>query len=173
MDMGVTAGPDEPEKLGWSTVDDDGRRHHYSDDAGFEAGAVAPGRLDDPRRFDELVAVDLDEEERLMLVQGLNDWGGPAYGSDALAVAMGFASMDQLCAEAQVLTSTLRRSEPLCIRDWTRALVATELAFASTVLGTGPDEWGTINGGSDEHWLAVLTRLQSKVPADSSALAGR
>ena len=85
---------------------------------------------------------------------------------------MGFASMDQLCAEAQVLTSTLRRSEPLCFRDWTRALVATELAFASAVLGTGPDVWGT-SGGSDKHRLAVLTRLQSKVPADSSALAGR
>jgi hypothetical protein len=41
--------------------------------------------------------------------------------------------------------------------------VGAEFAFASEVLGTG-GEWTTIQGGSDEHWIKVLRRLQHRVP---------
>jgi hypothetical protein len=105
-----------------------------------------------------------------MLVQGLSDWHGPADGSDALASAMGFVSLDQLDAEALPLIEAIKQRQALSIRDWTRALVATEFAFISAVLGTGVDEWTTINGGSEEHWFSVLRRLQRKLPTDSEAL---
>jgi hypothetical protein len=54
--------------------------------------------------------------------------------------------------------------------DRSRALVATEFAFVSVVLGTGVDEWSAINGGSEEKWFGFLRRLQRKLPRDSAAL---
>jgi hypothetical protein len=117
-----------------------------------------------------MVPVDLDSEEREMLVCGLNDWGGPAHGSDALAVAMGFESIDHVGAEAPALVRAIQEGCSLSVRDWTRALVATEFAFVSVVLGTGVSEWSTINGGSEEKWFGVLRRLQRKLPADSATL---
>jgi hypothetical protein len=113
----------------------------------------------------EAVAVELDADEEGMLILGLNDWGGPAYGSDALAVAMGFRDLDDLVEEAQRLIDDIRSRRPMTVHDWTRALVATEFAFASSVLGTG-DEWTTIQGGDDADWIWILRRLQNKVPAN-------
>ncbi len=45
------------------------------------------------------VAVDLTDDERYMLVTGLNDWGGPAHGTESLAVAMGFTGLHDLHRE--------------------------------------------------------------------------
>jgi hypothetical protein len=167
---------DERERWGWFAVDKEGRRSYDSDHPDYDghpagaAGAAVSRDVGDPKRFDALVLVDLDREERQMLVQGLSDWGGPADGSDALAAAMGFGSLDQLDAETPPMIEAIKQRRALSIRDWTRALVATEFAFMSAVLGTGVDEWTTINGGSEEHWFSVLRRLQRKLPTDSEAL---
>lgn len=42
---------------------------------------------------DETVKVDLTEEECALLVRGLEEWGGPARPTDAVARAMGFESV--------------------------------------------------------------------------------
>ena len=47
--------------------------------------------------------------------------------------------------------------------DWTRAMVATEIAFASDLLGVGT-EWVVIDGRPDEYWVRILRTLQNKVP---------
>jgi hypothetical protein len=117
----------------------------------------------------EAVVIELDPDEAGMLISGLSDWGGPAYGSDALAVAMGFRDLDDLIEQAQRLMDDIQFRRPMTIRDWTRALVATEFAFASSVLGTG-DEWTAIRAGHDVDWLRTLRRLQSKVHADPELL---
>jgi hypothetical protein len=109
------------------------------------------------------VSVDLNEDERTMLVYGLMDWAGPAHGTDSLAVAMGFSNLEDLQEDGERIARAIGAVRPLPVRDWTRALVGAEFAFASEVLGTG-GEWTTIQGGSDEHWIKVLRRLQHRVP---------
>jgi hypothetical protein len=166
--------PHDPERPGWSTLDSDGRRTYFSDvrdDPTIPTDPAEHEQANDPQRFNRPVAVDLDQDERYMLIHGLRDWGGPAYGSDALAVAMGFQSMDQIHGEAAHILDAINRNLPLSVRDWTRALVATEFAFMSTVLGTGCDQWTTINGGTEEHWFRILRRLQRNLPADPDALS--
>ncbi len=37
---------------------------------------------------DDVVSVELTEDERNLLVDGLGMWGGPARGTDELAIAM-------------------------------------------------------------------------------------
>jgi hypothetical protein len=98
-----------------------------------------------------------------MLVYGLNDWGGPAHGTDSLAVAMGFASLDDLQDDGGRIADAIAAGQALPVRDWTRAMVATEIVFVSDVLGTGI-EWTVINGGTDAYWIDVLRSLQRKVP---------
>lgn len=159
-----------PERHGWYTEDEQEGRSYFSDSPEYVPTDPGPDVVEDPARFDRMAVFDLEPEEREMLILGLRDWGGPAYGSDALAVAMGFADMDGLGTEAQILIDAIERKQALSIRDWTRALVATEFAFASSVLGTGPSEWSSINGGRGEHWIGVLEPLQYKLPRDPDAL---
>ena len=107
----------------------------------------------------QVVHVALTPEERHMLILGLTDWGGPVTARDQLAVRIGFASRDDLSEVGQHLAKAIAAGEPLSVQDWTRSLVATELAFA---LEDG--EWTSINGGSPEYWSNLLLRLQARVP---------
>jgi hypothetical protein len=97
----------------------------------------------------------LTDEERYLLVQGLVDWDqiGPARATDAIAKAIGFSSADDLCEAGQALANAIQASQPLSGPEWVRALAAAEIAFASDVLGTGPEEWTIINGGAEVHWF--------------------
>ena len=162
-----------PKRSFWYTEDEQGRKSYFSDDPEFVIDAAGHQAVADPEWFDRPALIDLEPDERQMLVHGLVDWGGPANGSDALAVAMGFANMHQLHIEAQNLIKAIDTSKPLSIRDWTRALVATEFAFVSEVLGTGLGEWSSITGMDPEHWIAILQRLQDKLPSYAEALRVR
>jgi hypothetical protein len=110
-----------------------------------------------------MIAIDtLTGEERYVLARGLTEWGGPANCTDALAVAMGFGSVTELYTEAQRLTILIREGRPLSRRDWRRSLVATEIAFASHVFGSGRD-WSITTGRSDEETIRLLRSLQLKL----------
>lgn len=140
----------------------EGRTSEWTKTSDFGRGA----RLWQPLNLSEdakTVSVDLEKDERTMLVYGLMDWGGPAYGTNSLAVAMGFSDLEDLQEDGDRIARAIAAGHPLSVRDWTRALVAAEFAFASEVLGTG-GEWTTIQGGSDEHWINVLRKLQHRVP---------
>jgi hypothetical protein len=52
-----------------------------------------------------------------------------------MAVAMGFESEDDLLRQAGRIREALRQKQPLTQQDWTRTLLATEIAFAMTALG--------------------------------------
>jgi hypothetical protein len=103
-------------------------------------------------------SVDLTSEEQHMLVLGLTDWGGPIEGTDSLAVAMGFAGLEDLTDEGDRIARAIAAQQPLSDQDWTRALTATAIAFALE-----GDEWTSIQGGTDAQWVEVLRRLQRKV----------
>jgi hypothetical protein len=118
----------------------------------------------------QTVAIALDDDERALLVAALSDWSGPASGSEALALAMGFSSLGNLFDETSRMSVDIQDLRPMSTLDWTRALLATEIAFASSVLGTGVEEWLTIRGGTSDVWISALRRLQTKLPADPTLL---
>lgn len=111
---------------------------------------------------DELVNPDLTDEERWVLNRGLVEWGGPAHCTEALANAMGFRSIADLYDEADRLVDDLGARRPLSRRDWTRTLLATEIVFASDIVGSGV-EWQDTTGLDDAATLRTLRGLQIKL----------
>ncbi|GAA2374384.1 hypothetical protein [Dactylosporangium salmoneum] len=109
-----------------------------------------------------LLTIDLTDDERYVLFRGLAEWGGPAHCTDALAAAMDFGDADGLLEEARRLKPLVRAGQPLSRRDWRRVLIATELAFASDVFGSGWD-WSITCGLSDEETIKILRALQRKI----------
>jgi hypothetical protein len=109
-----------------------------------------------------MVEFELTDEERFLLNRGLAEWGGPAYCTDALAVAMGFDSVADLAVQRDRLLRSLDTGAALSRWDWTRILFATEIVFASDVVGSGV-EWPTTTGLSDAGSLEVLRGLQRKL----------
>ncbi|MGN6330335.1 MAG: GNAT family N-acetyltransferase [Motilibacteraceae bacterium] len=110
----------------------------------------------------------LSRDERAVLRAGLVEWGGPARCTEELALAMGFASVADLHQTGAVLAEAIRAGRPLSPRDWSRALLATEIVFASDLVGSGV-EWATTTGLGDEETLRQLRSLQRKI----LAVAGR
>ncbi|MFD3650578.1 hypothetical protein ACFWUT_20580 [Streptomyces cyaneofuscatus] len=73
-----------------------------------------------------------DEESRLLQL-GLIEWCGPARSTEEFAVAMGFDGREDLHHGSLRIRAALIAHEALEPMDWARALLATELAFASDV----------------------------------------
>jgi hypothetical protein len=108
------------------------------------------------------VAVQLSDEERALLVRGLREWGGPTRPTDALAKAMGSETIVGLLADTERVAVQLKAGEPLTAADWARALIATEIAFASNYYGSGWD-WSSTVGLDDEETIRRLRQVQRKL----------
>ena len=111
---------------------------------------------------DEVVDPNLSVEERELLWEGLRQWGGPTRPTDAVARVIGFSSVDGMHAESKPLQGCLKAGEPLTKRDWERALVATEIVFASNYYGAAGD-WEVVTGWDDDRTLRVLRGIQRKL----------
>lgn len=107
--------------------------------------------------------VALDDLERKFLRAALLDWGGPARPTDAIAVALGFSSANDISAEAWELWKRIDAGEALEAQNWRRVLLAAEVIFASDVVGSGID-WSTTSGISDVESIEVLRGPQRKLP---------
>ncbi|MFB8028976.1 hypothetical protein ACFQ6U_29700 [Streptomyces sp. NPDC056465] len=114
----------------------------------------------------------LTDEESRLLQQGLMEWCGPARCTEEFAVAMGFDSARDLSLRGMSIRGALAQKEALDPMDWARALLATELAFASEVVGSGY-EWSTTTGWSDDTTLRVLRSAQLKLIRTVAPLVGR
>jgi hypothetical protein len=110
----------------------------------------------------ELIDVDLTDEERYVLNRGLVEWGGPARCTDAMAVAMGFASVQDLFDQSDRLLEALDARAPLSRWDWTRTLLATEIVFISNVVGSGP-LWPDTTDLDDLRTFRVIRQVQEKL----------
>lgn len=106
----------------------------------------------------------LTDAERHLLWVGLVEWGGPARCTDEMAAAMGFVSVDDLFAQGDRIRAKLESHQPLSRDDWVRTLLATEIVFASNVMGSGCD-WSITTGISDEDTIHTLRSVQAKIPA--------
>lgn len=122
---------------------------------------------------DGLISIELDADERLLLRQGMNQWGGPDKCTMEMAVAMGFADLDDLYSgEGERLWLAIGAEEALTAFDWCRILLATEIAFASNLIGAGRD-WIFTAGLSDEDSLRLLRKVQRKMPREVYGVIGR
>lgn len=108
------------------------------------------------------MTVELNSEERAMLRWGLLDWGGPANPTDNIVRAMGFESVVGLHREKRRIADMISTGQPLTVRDWTRALIATEIVWASAVYGSGSDSQYTF-GRPDVKAIDLLRSLQDKL----------
>jgi hypothetical protein len=110
-------------------------------------------------RPDEIVALDLPDVQRELMMKGLMEWAGPARPTDTLARAMGYADPDKLIEGCYRLRTALGEKQEMSKRNWARGLVATEIVFASRYYGAA-GEWALTTGWSDEFTLRVLRNLQ-------------
>ncbi|MXG24881.1 hypothetical protein GRQ63_04040 [Streptomyces sp. YIM 132580] len=113
----------------------------------------------------------LTDEETRLLQLGLIEWCGPARSTEEFAVAMGFDGTEDLHYRALRIRAALIAREALEPMDWARALLATEVAFASDVVGSGY-EWSTTTGWSDEATVRVLRSTQLKLIRTVAPLVG-
>jgi hypothetical protein len=111
----------------------------------------------------EHLDVVLTVAERELLAQGLLEWGGPAHCTEALAAAMGFASVEDLLrGSGPRIARAIRARAALSRADWRRALLATEIVFVSDVVGSGID-WSTTTGLEDSATIQLLRQVQRKL----------
>lgn len=75
---------------------------------------------------------------------------------------MGFQSLADLFEEGGRIGDAIVEGRPLSRTDWTRALLATEIVFASKVTGSGW-EWPITTGFEDATTLKILRTLQRKI----------
>lgn len=113
----------------------------------------------------------LTDEEVRLLRKGLMEWSGPARCTEEFAIAMGFVSATDLPKQCVKIRSALVAGEPLEPMDWARTLLATEIAFASDVVGSGY-EWSTTTGWSDEVTVKTLRAIQRKLVRVVAPLVG-
>lgn len=111
---------------------------------------------------EERVNFDLTDEERFVLRWGIHEWSGPARCTEELACAMGFESVQDLLANSNRLRAAVHSGEPLSRTDWCRLVLATEIVFASGVVGSGGD-WRYTVGIDDTTTIRILRSLQRKV----------
>lgn len=119
----------------------------------------------------ELVDVALTDDERFLLTRGLVEWGGPARCSDAMAVAMGFADVQDLLRQGDRIVEQLDARLPLSRRDWLRTLLATEIVFVSDAIGSGV-EWSVTTGLDDVRSLQILRSVQGRLVGVIAAIRG-
>jgi len=117
----------------------------------------------------EPIAIALSETQRRLLRAGLAEWGGPATCTEELSRAMGFDSVHDLSIQSRRLRPMLSAGDALSALDWRRTLLATEIVFASSVVGSGCD-WSITTGLTDEETLKELREVQRRIGA---ATAGR
>ncbi|WIM89154.1 hypothetical protein PT015_06775 [Candidatus Mycobacterium wuenschmannii] len=109
----------------------------------------------------ELVAIDLTDDERLLLMHGLNEYFGAAKRSWPLLLPLlGLSTTDEFRALTSRLMETIEDKRRLSELDWARALLLTEICWGSELLGAGLDFASNIY---DEKAMPLLRAIQRKV----------
>lgn len=110
----------------------------------------------------ELVAVDLTGDERDFIRQTLDEWRRSAAGKPFPFQVLGLSTWEQFGELIVRLERAVTDREPLTDLDWARALLLSEVTFASSLIGAGLDfEIGT--RFSDAEAMGLLRGLQRKI----------
>ncbi|MET0451907.1 MAG: hypothetical protein ABW137_08700 [Mycobacterium sp.] len=109
----------------------------------------------------DMFEFDLSDDEYLLLLHGLNEYLGPAHGSEVLGPLIGVATQSEFFREIKRLLNAIERREPLSELDWSRVLVLAEISWASDILGAASEFQTNL---SDERALYALRSLQGRIP---------
>jgi hypothetical protein len=110
--------------------------------------------------LDEFTNFPIEPDLLHLLNDGVGYWAdGPLDASDEVANVFDCQDARDMATVLLQLHTQLNQGQALTMRDLMRALLATELAWASAVLGD-PTDWENITGRSDGQTLAGLRRLQ-------------
>jgi hypothetical protein len=115
-------------------------------------------------KLNKVTELPREPELRRLLRDGVAYWIGPIEASDEVAALMGCRNASAMTEEMRHLDSALGEGHPLTTRDVMRALLATELAWASALYGD-PTDWENITGRTDEETLGLLRQLQATLSA--------
>jgi hypothetical protein len=106
----------------------------------------------------ELVAIDLDDDERELMVQGLSEYFKSAKSSvPFLVLLFRVPGAGEFHALVWRLLEAVDNKEPLSPFDWSRALLLAEISWASDLVGSGI-EFAKIR--SDEEVMPLLRSTQ-------------
>lgn len=109
----------------------------------------------------ELIAIDLTDDERMLMILGLNEYFGAAQqGWQLLIPLVGLSTTDEFRALLHQLMEAIENKKSLSELDWARALLLTEISWASQVLGAGIDFATNVR---DEKAAPLLRSIQRKV----------
>lgn len=111
---------------------------------------------------DDTRSVKLTKDERTLLLRALTVWTEPDLGTEQLALAMGYSDLTELRTRSAAIVVELKANRPLSPVDWTRALLAAEIGFASDVLGHGLS-WESVTRLDDATSLRTLRQVQGKL----------
>jgi hypothetical protein len=126
----------------------------------------AGDRVRNPPTFEDLVMkqdvvdIELTEDERTLLLAGLLEYGGPAVGARVVFPIVGAVDLDEFFELTDRLRHSITAHESLSALDWTRALVLTEICWASDILGAASDFGINLTDGRA---MAALRSLQRKI----------
>jgi hypothetical protein len=114
-----------------------------------------------------LVAIELTDEERELMVLSLNEYYGPAgHAYELLHPLLGQSNKDEWVRLVNRLMEAIENNEPLSDLDWARALFLTEISFGSALVGAALD----LVRGADEYRIKLLRSLQYKVSSHARFL---
>ena len=108
----------------------------------------------------ELIDIDLTEDERMLLCQGLNEYGGPIRNQLVMVRALGLSDQASFDTVVDRLLTTISRKEPLSNLNWARAVFLTEVSWASNLVGSGLDFATSVR---DEKAAPLMRSIQWKI----------
>jgi hypothetical protein len=108
----------------------------------------------------ELVAIELTDEERELIVLALNEYAGTAQQAYRLMCPVfGQSNKHEWFQLIKRLEFAVENRQPLSDLDWARVMFLTDISFGSTLVGSGL----RFGRGADEYWFEILRSLQEKL----------
>lgn len=108
------------------------------------------------------MSLGFDADEREFFARALEESGGPAHVTDALAAFVGFADAADMVKRCNDIASRVRRDGRIDTADLRRSQLACEILFSSDIHGSGLD-WEATTELSDAEAIGLLRRIQAKM----------
>ena len=108
----------------------------------------------------ERIDIDLTDDERMLLCQGLNEYGGPIRNQLVMVRALGLSDQASFDTVVGRLLTAISRKEALSKLDWARAVFLTEVSWASNLVGSGLDFATSVR---DEKAVPLIRSIQWKI----------
>ncbi|SDL00751.1 hypothetical protein SAMN05216298_2241 [Glycomyces sambucus] len=108
------------------------------------------------------ISLGFDANEREFFARALEESGGPAHVTDALAAFVGFIDAADMVKRCNDIADQVRRDGSIDAADLRRSQLACEILFSSDIHGSGLD-WEATTGLSDADAIGLLRRVQVKM----------